>query len=72
MVKNSRFAVLVALFVMLHAGVAMAQDWPEFLGEGGVARSDDKIPTTWNDSQIMDKPNEFACSTGVKLGGKGL
>ena len=53
MVKNSRFAVLVALFVMLHAGVAMAQDWPEFLGEGGVARSDDKIPTTWNEKENL-------------------
>ena len=38
---------------MLHAGVAMAQDWPEFLGEGGVARSDDKIPTTWNEKENL-------------------
>ena len=36
--KNLPFSIII-LFVLLHACSANAQDWPEFLGAGGTARS---------------------------------
>ena len=29
------------------------EDWPEFLGPGGTAKSSDIVPTTWSDSENL-------------------
>ena len=43
MIKNL-LSVAVLLIVLLQLPSVSAQDWPEFLGAGGTARSTDKVP----------------------------
>jgi len=43
---------LLAVFCLFIATARLsAEDWPEFLGPGGTAKSSDVVPTTWSDSE---------------------
>ncbi len=48
-------ALFVAFIALLPGfGASLnAQDWPEFLGPGGTARSEDSVPTNWDESTHM-------------------
>lgn len=45
------FIALVCLFSM--NAQLLAEDWPEFLGPAGAAKSADVVPTTWSDSKNL-------------------
>jgi outer membrane protein assembly factor BamB len=47
-----RFTLNFLCFV-LYFSVATAEDWPQFLGPDGRARSTELVPTTWNDSENL-------------------
>ena len=54
MVKNLLLSIAVVLSVALFvASEAKSQDWPEFLGVDGVAKSSDKVPTTWSEKENL-------------------
>ncbi len=44
------FCTLVP-FVLSYTTTLEAQDWPEFLGQAGTARSSDNVPTKWNEKE---------------------
>lgn len=53
---GAAFALVFVLALWPFGRAAQAQDWPEFLGPQGTARSNDSVPTTWDDSnQILWK-----------------
>ena len=52
MIKNL-LSVAVLLIVLLQLPSVSAQDWPEFLGAGGTARSADKVPMTWSENENL-------------------
>ncbi len=45
----SRIFLAPLILLALSAGL-MAGDWPEFLGAGGTAKSQDTVPSTWSES----------------------
>lgn len=42
-----------ALCIAFAIHHVQADDWPEFLGPGGIARTSESVPTTWNDTANM-------------------
>jgi len=42
-----------ALCLLIATAQLSAEDWPEFLGPGGIAKSSDVVPTTWSDSDNL-------------------
>ncbi|TWT53689.1 outer membrane biogenesis protein BamB [Rubripirellula amarantea] len=42
--------ILFTLSVFLFSTVLLADDWPEFLGPQGTARSNEIVPVSWNDN----------------------
>lgn len=43
----------LVLTILCSASFVVASDWPEFLGPRGDARSSDKVPTTWSDTENL-------------------
>ncbi|QDU40843.1 outer membrane biogenesis protein BamB [Maioricimonas rarisocia] len=61
--KPHLLTVVPVLFCSL---VTSAGDWPEFLGPGGTARSDETVPVTWSDTEnllwMVDLPGSGSSS----------
>lgn len=54
MIKKQLLSLAAVLsLTFLLAADGRAQDWPEFLGPNGTARSQDKVPTTWNENENL-------------------
>ena len=45
-----RHYLIASLCLLVFATSALADDWPQFLGPDGSARSSDVVPTKWNDT----------------------
>lgn len=48
-----RFAQLAPVLLFTLAASAQADDWLEFLGPGGTARTVESVPTTWSNSENL-------------------
>ncbi|QDV65992.1 outer membrane biogenesis protein BamB [Crateriforma conspicua] len=51
-IMMNRFALVLAIFATWSLS-ALSDDWPEFLGPGGAARSSDTVPSEWSESQNL-------------------
>ena len=52
--KNLLLSTIVfSSFVLIQSIAAFSQDWLEFLGKGGVAKSADQVPTVWNEKENL-------------------
>lgn len=49
--KYLKHAVFSTIALVLSASFASAGDWPQFLGPGGLARSSETVPTSWDDTE---------------------
>jgi len=47
------FRILIATLALNFSVTTQADDWPEFLGPGGKARSTEKVPAEWSESTNM-------------------
>ena len=48
-----RHFIFSFLFLLISPSLALAGDWPQFLGPDGRARSSESVPTSWSDSENM-------------------
>ena len=64
--KILTYSAAVLVSVALLTDISAAQDWTEFLGPGGAAKSSDTVPTTWNETKNLvwkfDLPGEGSSS----------
>lgn len=44
---------LVFIIIFLFSNATLAEDWLEFLGTGGAAKSGDPVATTWNETENL-------------------
>ena len=52
-VRKRYRCLFVCVFFFVTSNLVVAQDWAEFLGPGGVAKSDQSVPTTWDESKNL-------------------